>query len=435
MKIAVLGGDGYCGWATALHLSARGHAVSIIDNFARRQWDHELGAQTLTPIRPLSERLRVWQELTGNTIEQFVGDVTDYEFLSSTIKELEPEAVIHFAEQRAAPYSMIDRKHAVFTQVNNVVGTLNLLFAIREFVPDCHLVKLGTMGEYGTPNIDIEEGYIKIEHNGRSDVLPFPKQPGSFYHLSKVHDSHNIMFTCKIWGLRATDLNQGVVYGTVTDEVALDETFINRFDYDEIFGTVLNRFCVQAAIGHPLTVYGKGGQTRGFLDIRDTVRCIEIACLNPAARGECRVFNQFTEQFSVLEIAQLVQSAGKKLGMAVEVEYLPDPRVEAEEHYYNAKHSKLIDLGLEPHFLSRSLLDSLMNIALKYRDRVDESLIYPRVNWRNSSNELQRREKVAVSSPRSEAQFQKASASDHTSARVRVPATGAKKSQVEYNKS
>jgi UDP-sulfoquinovose synthase len=435
MKIAVLGGDGYCGWATALHLSARGHAVSIIDNFARRQWDHELGAQTLTPIRPLAERLSVWQALTGNTIEQFVGDVTDYEFLSATIKELEPEAVIHFAEQRAAPYSMIDRKHAVFTQVNNVVGTLNLLFAIREFVPDCHLVKLGTMGEYGTPNIDIEEGYIKIEHNGRSDVLPFPKQPGSFYHLSKVHDSHNIMFTCKIWGLRATDLNQGVVYGTVTDEVALDETFINRFDYDEIFGTVLNRFCVQAAIGHPLTVYGKGGQTRGFLDIRDTVRCIEIACLNPAARGECRVFNQFTEQFSVLEIAQMVQSAGKKLGMAVEVEYLPDPRVEAEEHYYNAKHSKLIDLGLEPHFLSRSLLDSLMNIALKYRDRVDESLIYPRVNWRNSSNELQRREKVAVSSPRSEAQFQTASASDHTSARVRVPATGAKKAQVEYNKS
>jgi UDP-sulfoquinovose synthase len=256
MKIAVLGGDGYCGWATALHLSARGHAVSIVDNFSRRQWDHEIGAQTLTPIRPLAERLRVWEELTGKAIELFVGDATDYDFLSATIKEIEPEAVIHFAEQRAAPYSMIDRKHAVFTQVNNVVGTLNVLFAIREYVPDCHLVKLGTMGEYGTPNIDIEEGYIKIEHNGRSDIVPYPKQAGSFYHLSKVHDSHNIMFTCKIWGLRATDLNQGVVYGTVTDEVAMDETFVNRFDYDEIFGTVLNRFCVQAAIGHPLTVYG-----------------------------------------------------------------------------------------------------------------------------------------------------------------------------------
>jgi UDP-sulfoquinovose synthase len=311
---------------------------------------------------------------------------------------------------------------------------LNLLFALKELRPDCHLVKLGTMGEYGTPNIDIEEGYIKIDHNGRSDVLPFPKQPGSFYHLSKVHDSHNMMFACKIWGLRATDLNQGVVYGTVTDEVALDEAFINRFDYDEIFGTVLNRFCVQAAIGHPLTVYGKGGQTRGFLDIRDTVRCIEIACLNPAARGECRVFNQFTEQFSVLEIAQLVESAGKKLGMAVEVEYLPDPRVEAEEHYYNAKHSKLIDLGLEPHFLSRSLLDSLMNIALKYRDRIDASLIYPHVNWRSSSNELRRKESGPCSSPRSEVQFQKASASDYATKRAQVPAARTKKAQVEYNK-
>jgi UDP-sulfoquinovose synthase len=435
MKIAVLGGDGYCGWATALHLSARGHSVSIIDNFARRQWDHELGAPTLTPIRPLAERLRVWQELTGNIVEQFVGDVTDYDFLSSAIREIEPEAVIHFAEQRAAPYSMIDRKHAVFTQVNNVVGTLNLLFAIREIVPDCHLVKLGTMGEYGTPNIDIEEGYIKIEHNGRSDVLPFPKQPGSFYHLSKVHDSANIMFTCKIWGLRATDLNQGVVYGTVTDEVALDEALINRFDYDEIFGTVLNRFCVQAAIGHPLTVYGRGGQTRGFLDIRDTVRCVEIACLNPAARGECRVFNQFTEQFSVLEIAQLVESAGKKLGMAVEVQYLPDPRVEAEEHYYNAKHSKLIDLGLEPHFLSGSLLDSLMNIAVKYRERVDRSLIYPRVNWRRSSNEVRRKESASGSSPKTGPQIQNVGASGHNGNRDRVPAGKSKKAQVEYNKS
>jgi len=394
MKIAVLGGDGYCGWATALYLSNRGHSVAIIDNFVRRLWDHELGVQSLTPIRPLADRLRVWHELTGKTIELFVGDVTDYDFLASAIRELEPEAVVHFAEQRSAPYSMIDRNHAVFTQVNNVVGTLNLLFAIREFAPDCHLVKLGTMGEYGTPNIDIEEGYIKIQHNGRSDVVPYPKQPGSFYHLSKVHDSHNIMFTCKVWGLRATDLNQGIVYGTVTDEAALDDTFVNRFDYDEIFGTVLNRFCVQAAVGHPLTVYGKGGQTRGFLDIRDTVRCIEIACLNPADRGECRVFNQFTEQFSILEIAQMVKKAGKELGLSVEINHLPDPRVEAEEHYYNAKHSKLLDLGLEPHFLSHSLLDSLLNIALKYRDRIDTSLIQPRVNWRRTRNKLRSQERA-----------------------------------------
>ncbi|MGA8221255.1 MAG: NAD-dependent epimerase/dehydratase family protein [Candidatus Acidiferrales bacterium] len=391
MKIAVLGGDGYCGWATALYLSAKGHSVAIVDNCVRRQWDYELGVQTLTPIRPLSERVKVWQKITSNAIEVFMGDVTDYDFLASMISAFEPEAVIHFAEQRAAPYSMIDRKHAVFTQVNNVVGTLNLLFALRELQPDCHLIKLGTMGEYGTPNIDIEEGYITIEHNGRKDVLPYPKQPGSFYHLSKVHDSHNILFACRIWKLRATDLNQGVVYGTLTDEVMLDEALINRFDYDEVFGTVLNRFCVQAAIGSPLTVYGKGGQTRGFLDIRDTVRCIEIACMNPANPGECRVYNQFTEQFSVLDLARMVQAAGEKMGLVVEVDHLQNPRVEAEQHYYNAKHSKLLDLGLQPHLLSDSLLDSLMNIAVKYRDRIDPSLMLPQVDWRQPSNARRQR--------------------------------------------
>ncbi|HSR05792.1 MAG TPA: NAD-dependent epimerase/dehydratase family protein [Bryobacteraceae bacterium] len=392
MNILVLGGDGYCGWATALYLSAKGHKVSTVDNFARRQWDHELGVQTLTPIRPLGERLKTWHEVTGNHIESLVGDVTDYDFLASAIETSEPDAVIHFAEQRSAPYSMIDRKHAVSTQVNNVVGTLNLLFAIRELRPDCHLIKLGTMGEYGTPNIDIEEGYINIEHNGRKDTLPFPKQPPSFYHLSKVHDSHNILFACKIWNLRATDLNQGVVYGTLTDEVELDEALINRFDYDEVFGTVLNRFCAQAAVGHPLTVYGRGGQTRGFLDLRDTVRCIEIACMNPAARGECRVYNQFTEQFSVLELAKMVQAAAGKMGLPVKIDFLPPPRVEAESHYYNAKHSKLIDLGLEPHYLSDSLLDSLMNIAVKYSDRIDSSLFLPQVEWRNPRNERKQRQ-------------------------------------------
>lgn len=391
MRIAVLGGDGYCGWATALHLANRGHSVAIVDSFVRRQWDHELGVQSLTPILPLADRLRIWRETTGQVIELFVGDVNDYEFVSTVMRDFQPEAVIHFAEQRSAPYSMIDRKHAIFTQVNNVVGTLNLLYAIREFQPDCHLVKLGTMGEYGTPNIDIEEGYIRIQHNGREDVLPFPKQPGSFYHLSKVHDSHNIMFACKIWGLRATDLNQGVVYGTVTDEVLYDDRLVNRFDYDEVFGTVLNRFCAQAACGHPLTVYGLGGQTRGFLDIRDTVRCIEIACANPPKRGECRVFNQFTEQFSVLELANLVQTAGAQIGLDVEIQHMEDPRVESEKHYYNAKHSKLVDLGLKPHLLSNSLVDSLINIAVQYRDRIDSSVFLPTVNWRTQNASVRRK--------------------------------------------
>jgi len=396
MRILVLGGDGYCGWPTALHLSRLDHDVAIVDGFQRRSWDHELGAQTLTPIRTLPERLRAWERVTGKSIESFVGDILDYEFLSGVVSEFAPEAVVHFAEQRSAPYSMIDRRHAVFSQVNNVVGTLNVLFAIKEFQPDCHLVKLGTMGEYGTPNIDIEEGFIRIQHNGREDVLPFPKQPGSFYHLSKVHDSHNIHFCCKIWGIRATDLNQGVVYGTVTDETELDAALVNRFDYDEVFGTALNRFCVQAAIEHPLTVYGKGGQTRGFLDIRDTVRCIELACLHPPARGEFRVFNQFTEQFSVLELAEMVRVAGKRLGLNAVVDHLPDPRVEAEEHYYNAKHTKLSELGLKPHLLSDSLLDSLVNIAVRHRERVDASLLMPRVDWRNSRNDLRAAKSVTV---------------------------------------
>ena len=387
MKIMVLGGDGYCGWPTALYLSNRGHEVSIVDNFCRRQWDHELGAESLTPIRTLQERVRVWEELTGQQIQVYIGNVNNFEFLATAMRDFYPDTVIHFAEQRAAPYSMIDREHAVFTQVNNVVGTLNLLYAIKEIVPECHLIKLGTMGEYGQPNIDIEEGFLEINHNNRTDILPFPMQPGSFYHLSKVHDSQNIMFCCRTWGIRATDLHQGVVYGTITDEIAKDKFLLNRFDYDDVFGTVLNRFCVQAAIGHPLTVYGKGGQTRGFIDIRDTVQCIELAVLNPPKMGEYRVMNQFTEQFSVQELANRVQEAGRSFGLNVEISHIPNPRVEKEAHYYNAKHTKLTNLGLRPHFLSKSLLDSLLNIAFDYRGRVNHDVIYPKVNWRNVRSE------------------------------------------------
>ncbi len=382
MKVLVLGGDGYCGWPTSLHLSNAGHDVVIVDNLARRQWDIELGASSLTPIVTLEERVRVWRDLSGRDIGVEIGDLLDWPFLSGVMRRHQPDAVVHFAEQRSAPYSMIDRDHAVFTQHNNVIGTLNLLFAIHEIVPDCHLVKLGTMGEYGTPNIDIEEGFIEIEHNGRRDRLPYPKQPGSFYHLTKVHDSHNIHFACRVWGLRATDLNQGVVYGAATPEVERDPWLVNRFDYDDVFGTVLNRFCIEAAIGHPLTVYGKGGQTRGFLDIRDTVRCIELAVLHPPKAGEYRVFNQFTEQFNVLQLAEMVVEAAAKIGIEAAVEHLADPRVEAEEHYYNAKHTALMDLGLQPHYLGESLLDSLLNIAIEHRDRVDPDLIVPRVDWR-----------------------------------------------------
>ncbi|MBD1852011.1 NAD-dependent epimerase/dehydratase family protein [Leptolyngbya sp. FACHB-711] len=382
MKVLVIGGDGYCGWATALYLSNRGYEVAILDNLIRRHWDNELCIETLTPIASIQQRIQRWKDLTGKTIDLFIGDINNYEFLKNAMLRFEPDSVVHFGEQRSAPFSMIDREHAVLTQVNNVVGTLNLLYVMHDHFPDCHLVKLGTMGEYGTPNIDIEEGYITIEHNGRKDTLPYPKQPGSFYHLSKVHDSHNIHFACRIWGLRATDLNQGVVYGVLTDETGMDEMLINRLDYDGVFGTALNRFCIQAAIGHPLTVYGKGGQTRGFLDIRDTVRCIELAVNNPADRGEFRVFNQFTELFSVGDLANMVQKAGTSVGLKVEINHLENPRVEKEEHYFNAKNTNLLDLGLQPHFLSDSLLDSLLNFSIKYKQRVDENQILPKVKWK-----------------------------------------------------
>ncbi|CDN11932.1 MAG: NAD-dependent epimerase/dehydratase family protein [Richelia sp.] len=381
MKVLVIGGDGYCGWATALYLSNRGFEVAILDSLVRRHWDHEIGVQTLTPIAPIQQRIQRWKDLTGKSIDLFVGDTTNYEFLQGALHKFEPNAIVHFGEQRSAPFSMIDREHAVMTQVNNVVGTLNLLYAMRTDFPDCHLVKLGTMGEYGTPNIDIEEGYITIEHNGRKDTLPYPKQPGSMYHLSKVHDSHNIHFACRIWGLRATDLNQGIVYGVLTEETGMDEMLINRLDYDGVFGTALNRFCIQAAIGHPLTVYGKGGQTRGLLDIRDTVRCIEIAINNPANPSEFRVFNQFTELFSINDLAVMVKKAGTAMGLNVQIKNLDNPRVELEEHYFNAKNTKLLDLGLQPHYLSDSLLDSLLNFAVKYQDRVDNQQILPKVSW------------------------------------------------------
>ena len=379
MRILVLGGDGYLGWPVALHLSSRGHEVGVVDNFARRQYDFEMGVDSLVPIKHLQHRVRVWEEVSGLEVGTYVGDLTDATFVRRTLKEFAPDAVVHFAEQRSAPYSMIDRNHAVYTQVNNVVGTLNLLYGIAEVDPAIHLVKLGTMGEYGTPNIDIEEGWLEITHNGRTDRMLYPKRPGSFYHLSKVHDSYNMEFACRIWDMRATDLNQGVVYGQATDQTARDERLATRFDYDAVFGTVLNRFAIEAVIGHPLTVYGGGNQTRGIIDIRDTVRCIELACENPANRGEFRVFNQMTEAMSVLELAETVAAA---YPAEVTIEHLDNPRIEAPDHYYNVKHTKLVDLGLEPHLLSDTLIESLFEITKRYAHRVRLEALRPTVNWR-----------------------------------------------------
>ncbi|MDO5302144.1 MAG: NAD-dependent epimerase/dehydratase family protein [Tissierellia bacterium] len=383
MKIIIAGGDGFCGWATALWLSERDFDVAIVDNLVRREIDEEMGSNSLTPIASLEERVAKWKEVSGKEIKTYVGDLNDWDFLSKVFQEFKPEAFVHYAEQRSAPYSMIDREHTIYTQQNNVLGTLNVLYAMKEFAPDCHLIKLGTMGEYGTPNIEIEEGYLEVEHKGRKDTFLFPKRPGSFYHLTKVHDTNNIFFAVNTWGLRATDLNQGVVYGVDIDLNEKDPALVNRFDYDGVYGTVLNRFIIQAAVGLPLSVYGKGGQTRGFINIEDTVRCIELAAKNPADRGELRIYNQITEDFSVLELAERVQKVGKeRFGLDVEINHVENPRVEKEEHYFSTVKTKLKDLGLEEHLLTDEVIEKIFKLALDNKDRLKKDLVMNSPSWK-----------------------------------------------------
>jgi len=382
MRVLVLGGDGYLGWPTAMRLSAHGHDVAVADNYLRRQLVTQSGSDSLTPILNLPQRAQAWKEVSGRTIDVHLMDLCDYDLVNRVVRDFHPDAVVHYGQIPSAPYSMQGRPQAIFTQLNNVENNLNVIFAILEHNPDCHLVKLGTMGEYGCPNIDIEEGYIEIEHKGRKDTLPFPKVPHSWYHASKVADSTNIHFASRVYGLRATDLNQGVVYGLHTDETQLDDRLLTRFDYDEQFGTALNRFCLQAVVGRPLTVYGSGGQTRGFLNLRDTLECVELALLNPAERGEMRVFNQFTEAFSIRDLAFAVQQAGKELGLDVEIGELENPRSEAEDHYYNPTHTRLIDLGLKPTLLSEDLVSDTLTTLRKYQDRTVHEAIAPRTTWR-----------------------------------------------------
>ncbi len=381
MRVIILGADGYLGWPTAMHFSAAGDEVWAVDNFAKRQWELEEGIEPLAQVPTLHRRAETWQEVSGKSIHLRIGDLCNHRFVYNLLREVQPDVIVHYAEQPSAPYSMRGRTAAVYTQQNNVVGNLNLLFAMQRHCPDAHLVKLGTMGEYGTPNIDIEEGYLDITHNGRSDTVLYPKKPHSFYHLSKVHDSNNIYFACRVWGLRATDLNQGVVYGIDTEQTKLDPGLRTSFHYDDVFGTVLNRFIVQAASGIDLTVYGTGQQTRGFLNIRDTLACVELATRSPAEPGEFRVLNQFTEQFSVMDLAELVQKTGARAGLEVNIQHVENPRVEQEEHYYNAKHSKFEDMGLKPNLLNDEVLDSMLQAALANRDTVNSGTIMPRIRW------------------------------------------------------
>jgi UDP-sulfoquinovose synthase len=385
MRILVLGGDGYLGWPTALHLSALGHDVAVNDNFARRGYDVEMGVESLIPIATLDERLAAWGEAGGAEIKSYVGDLCDPAFVHQMVRDFHPETIVHFGEQRAAPYSMIDQAHAVYTQTNNVVGNLNVMYAIAEFDRDIHLVKLGTMGEYGQPNIDIEEGWLEVEHKGRKDRVIYPKKPGSFYHCSKVHDSHNLEFGCRIWGLRVTDLNQGVVYGADTEQTKLDPRLATRFDYDGVFGTVLNRMVIQAVLGHPLTVYGNGSQTRGLINIVDTVECIRLASENPADAGEFRVFNQMTETMSIREIAETI---AKEFPGNVTIEHVDNPRVEIYDHYYKFVHTALEGLGLKPTLLSTTLIDHLFDVVERYRARVDMAAVMPTVRWADTTSTL-----------------------------------------------
>lgn len=385
MRVLILGGDGYLGWPTAMHFSARGDEVMVVDNFAKRRWELEEGIEPLLPVPTLHARVKRWKEVSGREISLKVGDLANHRFVYTLFEAFRPEAIVHYGEQPSAPYSMQSRETAVYTQSNNIVGNLNVLFAMRHACPDAHLVKLGTMGEYGTPNIDIEEGWLTLNHNGRSDTVLYPKKPGSFYHLSKVHDSHNIEFACRIWGIRSTDLNQGVVYGIETDQTMLHADLRTSFHYDDVFGTVLNRFLVQAAVGFPLTVYGKGGQTRGFLDIRDTIQCVGLAVDTPAECGQFRIFNQFTEQFSVNDLAHKVAETARRAGVSVRIDHLENPRVELEDHYYNAKHSKLVDLGLKPTLLTDKVLDAMFATVRTNCGHVDAGAFAPRVKWQKGN--------------------------------------------------
>ena len=383
MKIMIMGMDGYLGWTLAMYLSGRGHEVSGVDNLCRRRIVNEIGSCSATPIKPIEERIKTYEELSGKKLTFFGGDLTHSDFTDLVIKKERPETIVHLGEIPSAPYSMIDVEHCNYVQTNNIIGNNNILFAMHRHAPDCHLLKLGTMGEYGTPNVDIPEGFFEIEYRGRKDRLPFPRQPGSWYHLTKVHDSHNIIFACKIWGLRSTDIMQGVVHGIVTDDM-VDDALLTRFDFDEAFGTALNRFCAQAVIGHELTPYGKGGQTRGYIALRDSMQCLTLAAENPPEEGEYRVFNQFEECYSVNELAEHVVKVAGESGIESKIWNIENPRIESENHYYNPDHERLPKLGFKP----TNTLDDDLRLTipklLKYRERIEakRDKIMPTILWK-----------------------------------------------------
>lgn len=381
MKVLILGGDGYLGWPTAMNLSANGHEVAVVDNYLRRELMMKEDVEPLYPVDNLHDRVRNWHKVSGKKIELYIGDLNQWDFIAEVFKTFQPEAIVHYAEQPSAPYSMRNREAATMTLQNNIGVTANVIFAVREFTPDAHIVKLGTMGEYGTPNIDIEEGWLHVDHNDRSQKFLYPRQAGSLYHTTKIMDTDLLWYYIRMWDLRVTDLMQGPVYGIFTDESEGHDNLLTFLSYDEIFGTVLNRFIVQAVAGIPLTVYGKGGQTRGYLNIKDTLNCIRLSVENPAEKGELRIFNQFTETFSVNDLAEKVTSAGKTIGLDVKTQTIENPRKELEEHYYNPKNTGLIELGLKPHFLTDKTLVAMMKKVSEYKGNIMEHKIFRGTKW------------------------------------------------------
>lgn len=381
MRILILGGDGYLGWPTAMSFAAKGHDIWVVDNYLRRNIARETCSDALMQNPNLHDRVEYFLALTGKSIRVIIGDCANYRLMSQIFKEFDPEAVVHYAEQPSAPYSMIGYDEARLTFNNNLHATFNIIWSVKEYAPDCHIIKLGTMGEYGTPNIDIEEGWIDIEHNGRKDTFLYPRQAGSLYHTTKVLDTDLLWFYVRTYGIRVTDLMQGPVYGLSTVEADLDERLMPNFHYDDIFGTVVNRFLAQAVAGVPLTVYGRGGQTRGYLNIIDSIQCVELSVLNPVKHGELRILNQFTEQFTVNELAEKVHRVGTEMGLNVIINHIDNPRKEKEDHYYNAKHSGLLNLGLQPHFMTDEVISEMLKAILKYKKMIDLRKIMPRIKW------------------------------------------------------
>ncbi len=383
MKVLITGIDGYSGWPLALHLLNRGHDVVGLDNFVTRKRVREVGSWSATPILPFPRRQAAVHEILRKTIGFHKGDLSDYEFTRGVLAREKPDAIVHLAEQRSAPYSMIDVHHAVATQVENLTGTLHLLYAMKEAAPDAHLVKMGTMGEYGTPDVDIPEGFFEVEFRGRKATLPFPRSAGSWYHWSKVFDSGDVYFASRIWGLRTTDVMQGVIYGTRTPDLT-DDRLLTRFDFDETWGTALNRFIAQSVLGLPITPYGKGGQSRGFLALEDSMQSLRLAVEHPAEPGQYRVFNQFDQAYSVNQLAETTAKVAEEFGLHPTIEHPPDPRVEAEQHYYHPIHEHLPALGYRP---MRSLEDGIRQIfgdLIRFRKRLvaKRHVVQPTVEWR-----------------------------------------------------